>query len=84
MDVSDTFDAKMQAWKCFGSSAETLGPAEDGKAAEARHYGTTTGSFTDQIASRARYYGSVIGVRYAEALKKSDYLPRVVSDLNML
>ena len=42
------------------------------------------GSFTDQLICRERYYGSMIGVRYAEALKKSDCLPRAMSDIARL
>jgi len=84
VDVSDTFEAKMAAWRCFQSSADTVEPSSKDGAASVRHYGSTTGSLTDQLASRARYYGSLIGVRYAEALKKSDYLPRAVMDINQL
>ncbi len=45
---------------------------------------TTTGSLTEQLETRARYYGSLIGVRYAEALKRSDFLPRPVRDIGRL
>lgn len=41
-------------------------------------------SFTEQVECRARYLGSTIGVRYAEALRKSSYIPRVVSDIEDL
>lgn len=41
-------------------------------------------SFTEQVECRARYLGSTIGVKYAEALKKSTYLPRVITDVNEL
>jgi len=41
-------------------------------------------SFTEQVETRARYLGSTIGVRYAEALKKSAYLPRTVTNIEDL
>lgn len=37
-------------------------------------------SFIEQIECRARYLGSTIGVKYAEALKKSAFIPRAVFD----
>jgi len=77
VDISDTFEAKMAAWRCFHPGAERA--AEEGK--EQLHYGAVQGSFTDQLECRARYYGSLIGVRYAEALKKSDFLPRTVHNI---
>ena len=84
VDISDTFEAKMAAWKCFQSSAEFLEtkPEEDG--AVKRNYGSILGSLTEQMETRARYYGSLIGVRYAEALKRSDFLPRPVADVSLL
>jgi len=41
-------------------------------------------SFTEQVECRARYLGSTIGVRYAEALRKSSFVPRAVSDIEDL
>ena len=85
VDISDTFEAKMEAWQCFQSSAGNL--EDTGSRAETARpaYGATLGgSLTEQIETRARYYGSVIGVRYAEALKKSAYLPRAVRDIDSL
>jgi LmbE family N-acetylglucosaminyl deacetylase len=80
VDISDVFEAKMEAWRCFQSSSDTL-PAQG---EQPRHYGSTTGSFTDQLVCRARYYGSLIGVQYAEALRKSDAQPRAVKDVGQL
>jgi LmbE family N-acetylglucosaminyl deacetylase len=85
VDISDTFEAKMAAWKCFQSSSENLDPDTEATDSKKRAYGATLGgSLTEQIETRARYYGSLIGVRYGEALKKSDYLPRPVHDLSVL
>ena len=84
VDISDVFEAKLEAWRCFQSSADTLEAPPDGASAVARRYGATMGSFTDQLVCRARYYGSLIGVQYAEALKKSDSQPRAVSDVAQL
>ena len=36
---------------------------------------------TDQLEARARYHGSMIGVKYAEALKRSYFVPKTVSNL---
>jgi len=80
VDISDTFEVKMAAWRCFQSSADDA--VEAGK--EQLHYGAVQGSFSDQLECRARYYGSLIGARYAEALKKSDFLPRSVKNLSDL
>ena len=46
--------------------------------------GEQAGSLTEQLECRARYYGSLIGVRYAEALQKSHYLPQAVRDVTAL
>jgi LmbE family N-acetylglucosaminyl deacetylase len=78
VDISDTFDAKMQAWACFQSSSDIVESADD---EEKRHYGSVMGSLTEQLECRARHYGSQIGVKYAEALKQSAYLPRAVLDV---
>jgi LmbE family N-acetylglucosaminyl deacetylase len=84
VDVSDTFARKMEAWSCFGCSSDYVEPVDEGTEAVQRSYCTTTGSFTEQLECRARYYGSLIGVRYAEVLKKSDFIPRTVSDISVL
>jgi len=85
VDISGTFGKKMAAWRCFQSSSEYLETADSGAEAQPRAYGATLGgSLTEQLQTRARYYGSLIGVRYGEALKKSDYLPRVVRDITLL
>ncbi|OGV64947.1 MAG: hypothetical protein A3K19_10505 [Lentisphaerae bacterium RIFOXYB12_FULL_65_16] len=82
VDVSDTFAAKMKAWRCFQSSSDQV-TAPKGKK-KRRSYGATAGSFTEQLECRARYYGSLIGVRYGEALKRSNFLPRKVKDTGTL
>lgn len=85
VDISDTFEAKMEAWRCFQSSADLLeSTVEKCGTSDRRRYGSTTGSLTEQIETKARYYGSLIGVRYAEALRRSDYLPRSVLDIKEL
>jgi len=85
VDISDTFEAKMEAWKCFQSSSKCLEAKHSGAETARRAYGATLGgSLTEQIETRARYHGSIIGVRYAEALKKSAYLPRAVRDISLL
>lgn len=62
VDISDTFDAKIKAWKMFGSAEEHLG------------------SLTEELTARARYYGAKIGVKYAEALKQSFFIPQKIVD----
>lgn len=84
VDISDTFEEKMAAWRCFQSSADMIEAASQTEAAARRNYGSTMGSLTEQLETRARYYGSVIGVRYAEALQRSDFLPRPVRDVALL
>lgn len=84
VDVSDTFAAKMEAWRCFQSSSDQIKSDRQSGEDSKRSYCATMGSFTDQLECRARYYGSVIGVRYAEALKKSDFLPRPVREVATL
>lgn len=39
------------------------------------------GSETDKMAARARFHGSKIGVKYAEALTRSNFIPQAVKDL---
>ena len=85
VDISETFEAKMAAWHYFQSSSESLEQKGEAGKSTPRAYGATLGgSLTEQLETRARYYGSLIGVRYGEALKKSDYLPRAVHDLRVL
>ena len=38
-------------------------------------------NMVDQIEARARYHGSMIGVKYAEVLKRSYFVPKTVSNL---
>jgi LmbE family N-acetylglucosaminyl deacetylase len=84
VDISDTFEKKMAAWRCFQSSSEFIDPKSLDAGARRRNYGSTMGSLTEQLETRARYYGSLIGVRYGEALKRSDFLPRPVRDVLLL
>ncbi len=81
VDITETFEAKMRAWRCFQSSAEVI-EAADGTT-RPRLYGGA-GSLTDKMEALARYRGSLIGARYGEALLRSAYLPRPVSDAAML
>lgn len=62
VDVSDTFEAKIEAWKQFKTAEEHLD------------------LMTDQMRARARYHGSRIGVKYAEVLKRSYFVPVTVRD----
>lgn len=78
VDISDTFEAKMRAWNCFQSSSDVVESVESD---EQRHYGSVMGSLTEQLETRARNWGSQIGVKYAEVLKRSAYLPRAVRDV---
>lgn len=57
VDITDTFDAKIAAWRKFETAEEHLG------------------SLAEQLEARARYHGSKIGVKYAEALKQSFFIP---------
>lgn len=84
VDISDTFEIKMEAWRCFQSSADQIPSPVQKRGKKRRNYGSTSGSFTEQLECRARYYGSLIGVRYAEVLKRSDFLPRTVQDIAVL
>ncbi len=63
VDISDTFDAKIEAWKKFKVAEDHLE------------------SLSDQLEARARHHGSRIGVKYAEVLKRSYFVPEAVSDL---
>jgi LmbE family N-acetylglucosaminyl deacetylase len=84
VDISDTFQAKMDAWRCFQSSSEFVDSKFKNGETVRRNYGSTNGSLSEQLETRARYYGSLIGVEYAEALKRSDFLPRPVRDISLL
>ncbi len=63
VDITDTFEAKIESWKKFKTSEEFLD------------------KMTDQLEARARYHGSKIGVKYAEALKCSYFIPKTVFNL---
>lgn len=63
VDISDTFEAKIEAWKQFKTAEEHLD------------------LMTDQMRARARHHGSRIGVKYAEVLKRSYFVPVAVRNL---
>ena len=60
VDVTDSFQDKMRAWKNFKSSDE--------------HFS----SLVAQMETRARFHGSKIGVKYAEVLRQSFFIPNKV------
>ena len=67
VDITDTFDAKAEAWRQFETAQDHLG------------------SMFDQLEARARFHGSKIGVKYAEALTRSYFIPqRVMNALEEL
>jgi LmbE family N-acetylglucosaminyl deacetylase len=61
VDVTDTFDAKIESWKKFKTAEKHLD------------------KMVDQLTARARFHGSKIGVKYAEVLKKSAFVPENIS-----
>ena len=63
VDVSDTFQAKLDSWAEFKTGQEHLG------------------SEFDRMEARARFHGSKIGVKYAEALTRSNFIPCAVRNL---
>lgn len=62
VDVSDTFQAKLDAWREFRTAQDHLA------------------EMFDQMEARARFHGSRIGVKYAEALTRSYFVPTKVAD----
>lgn len=60
VDVTDSFQDKIRAWKKFESADDHLS------------------SMIDQMEARARHHGSKIGVKYAEALRQSFFIPRKI------
>jgi LmbE family N-acetylglucosaminyl deacetylase len=66
IDITDTLEAKLEAWSQFKTSQEFLD------------------DMFNQIESRARFHGSKIGVKYAEALTRSYFIPQKVSDVERL
>lgn len=60
VDVSDTLELKLEAWRRFETAEDHLG------------------RMSDQIEARARHHGSKIGVKYAEALRRSYFVPENV------
>jgi LmbE family N-acetylglucosaminyl deacetylase len=83
VDVSDSFDRKIEAWQCFNRAAQER-TDQRGKGPERAYGATAGGTLAEQIEARARYHGSQIGTRYGEALKRSYYLPRPVRSINRL
>ena len=50
VDISDTFEAKMEAWRCFQPSSENLDAKDPGAEAVPRAYSATLGgSLTEQL-----------------------------------
>lgn len=66
VDVTDTFPAKIRAWKEFKSAHDHLA------------------DMLDQAEARARFHGSKIGVRYAEVLRQSFFVPRTIRQIREL
>ena len=62
VDVSGTFEAKLEAWRKFVTAQAHLD------------------QMFDQMTARARFRGSQIGVKYAEALRRSYFVPTKVAD----
>ncbi|MCX6984581.1 MAG: hypothetical protein NT118_07510, partial [Lentisphaerae bacterium] len=65
VDISDTFDAKIEALKKFKTEKYL-------------------DKLVDQLTMRARFHGSKIGVKYAEVLKKSFFVPDTVTEIEGL
>jgi LmbE family N-acetylglucosaminyl deacetylase len=62
VDISDTFEAKLAAWRQFLTAQDHLD------------------EMAQQLEARARFHGSKIGVRYAEALTRSYFIPAKVTN----
>jgi LmbE family N-acetylglucosaminyl deacetylase len=62
VDISDTFDAKLDAWRQFISAQDHLD------------------QMVTQLEARARFHGSKIGVKYAEALTRSYFIPQKIEN----
>lgn len=71
IDISETFEVKMAALRCFHYLGSAL-------------YDEKLGQASSQVEARARFHGSRIGTKYAEALKLSSYLPRAVRKIEEL
>ena len=66
VDVTDSFQDKIRAWKKFESADDHLS------------------SLVAQMETRARYHGSKIGVKYAEVLRQSFFIPQKVAAIKDL
>ena len=62
VDISNTFGKKLEAYKSF----------------ESQQHACCSDQLITQMEFRARYYGTLIGVKYAEALKLSAYIPQPI------
>ena len=62
MDVTDTFEAKVAAWREFRTAQDHLD------------------ELFGQMEARARFHGSKIGVKYAEALTRSAFIPQKIEN----
>ena len=63
VDVSDTFEYKLEAWAAFKTGQEHLEQE------------------FEKMEARARFHGSKIGVKYAEALTRSNFIPQAVANI---
>lgn len=63
VDITDTFEAKLEACRQFKASEELLD------------------DLLNQVEARARFHGSKIGVKYAEALTRSYFIPEAITDI---
>ena len=66
IDITGTFDAKLESWQQFATAQDHLD------------------QMSDQLEARARFHGSKIGVKYAEALTRSFFIPKKIMDLEEL
>lgn len=66
VDITDTFQAKVDAMNCYCSQHQLVG------------------SVAQLMEGRALERGYFIGVKYGEALNRSRYKPRAVTDINKL
>lgn len=63
VDITNTFEAKLEACRQYRASQELLD------------------ELLDQVEARARFHGSKIGVKYAEALTRSYFIPECILDV---
>jgi LmbE family N-acetylglucosaminyl deacetylase len=63
VDITKTFEAKMEACRQFRASQDLLD------------------DMLNQVEARARFHGSKIGVKYAEALTRSYFIPEGITEV---